>query len=525
MNGQSTILRRDDDAVAGDQRPSLHGLRVLFLPKNSRTPYFSGLLDGGRRTLDWETHVVGPQAHAKVWTGIVGERGGYFRVPDFNQRQAFEQDAAASSDLDIFIGECEKAAGISAGRIMLAGEREIGRGYSEPIYYWFKTPMSRKVLADNSEPTRIVRRMFAFARDTLQTAQPNLILAGEWADPLWFTFYLAARRLGIPCIVNRRSKLWSGRLFWSAGPLMYNDAARQTAERKRAENAPVSDRARQRIADFRDRPGTLGYVKQKWDFLDSRGFFGMHLDLARMWFANLRHRIGGHDRTAAKPVFQLTLEYYRRLFLNRRQAGFFRRFDEPALREMKYIYIALHKDPEQALNHQAPFWTNQLNTIALLSTALPNGYRLLAREQRNNSGRRPTAWYRNAARLPGVVLIDGFDDQFKYIRNADLVVTDNGSTGWESLLLGRPTITLADTYYDGAGIARRVGNPADLGRAILDLLQQGPVRNWERHDHALACMLDAEWEHSTPLDEKKPEDAFRLLGALAGMPPSPLTSK
>ena len=144
---------------------------------------------------------------------------------------------------------------------------------------------------------------------------------------------------------------------------------------------------------------------------------------------------------------------------------------------------------------------------------------------RGRRGRRPTAWYRNATRLPGVVLIDGFDDQFKYIRNADLVVTDNGSTGWEGLLLGRPTITLADTYYDGAGIARSVTNPADLGRAILDLLQEGPVRNWERHDHAIACMLDAEWEHSAPLDDNESEDAFRLLGALVAKSQSPLIDK
>ena len=33
---------------------------------------------------------------------------------------------------------------------------------------------------------------------------------------------------------------------------------------------------------------------------------------------------------------------------------------------MRYIYIALHKDPEQALNYQALFWANQFNTISLL---------------------------------------------------------------------------------------------------------------------------------------------------------------
>jgi hypothetical protein len=209
------------------------------------------------------------------------------------------------------------------------------------------------------------------------------------------------------------------------------------------------------------------------------------------------------------------LDYYRRIWLNWRQAKFFHRVDERTLREMRYIYIALHKDPEQALNYQAPFWSNQLNTIALLCASLPNGYRLLVREQRNNTGRRPTSWYEDVARLPGVMLIDAFDDQFKYIRNADVVVTDNGSTGWEGLLLGRRTMTLADTYYDGAGLAHRVMAPEHLAREIVALLQQEPAENRDRHDHALACMLDAEWEYSAPVDRTGTGDSFRLLGALA----------
>lgn len=516
MSEQTTALRRTDVPAQSDRMADLRNLRVLFLPKNSRTGYFSHLLRSAKETLDWETHVVGPQAHEKVFRDGTGERGRYFRTPDFVERQSWEDDAAASAEVDAFIAECERATGISAGRIILAGERELGRGYSEPIYFWFKTPMTRRVLADNTEPTRIVRRMFAFARETLNVAQPSLVVAGEWADPLWFTFSMAARRMGIPCAVNRLSKLWGGRAYWSTSVLMYNDSALSAAERKRASNAPVSERARERIGNFRKNPETVRYVKQNWDQLDSRGFVGTHRDLAAIWAASAGRRIKGKDRTASKPAFQLMLDYYRRIWLRWRQQKFLHRLDDAALQEMKYIYIALHKDPEQALNYQAPYWTNQLNTIALLCASLPNGYRLLVREQRNNTGRRPTTWYEDVARLPGVMLIDGFDDQFKYIRNADLVVTDNGSTGWEGVVLGRRTMTLADTYYDGAGLAHRVLDPEYLAREIVNLLQQEPVLNQERYDHALACMLDAEWEHSAPIDPAGTDDTFRLLGALAG---------
>ncbi len=84
---------------------------------------------------------------------------------------------------------------------------------------------------------------------------------------------------------------------------------------------------------------------------------------------------------------------------------------------------------------------------------------------------------RDMRRLPGVVLVDGFDDQFKYIRNADVIVTENGSTGWEGLVLGRPVVTLADTYYDAAGLARRVNDHDQLGAAILELARRRRRRN------------------------------------------------
>ena len=40
------------------------------------------------------------------------------------------------------------------------------------------------------------------------------------------------------------------------------------------------------------------------------------------------------------------------------------------------------------------------------------------------------------------------DNQFKYILNAKVVITDNGTSGWESILLNIPMINLCDTFYD-----------------------------------------------------------------------------
>lgn len=493
----------------------LSGMRVLFLPKNSRTGFFQSILRTARQDRGWHIQVVCPPGGERVWRQVIGPQGACIDIPNFNLTAAWERDAKAVAEIDAFITSCERASGVSVGRIILAGERDVGRGYSIPNVYWFHDRMARRVLADNTEPNRIVRRMFAFARETLAAARPDFLLAGEWADPLCFVFYLTARQMDIATVVNRKSKLWSGRCYWSADLAMYNGAAGTAVAAKKGRAAGVSQRARDRIAAFRDQPDTLGYVKSNWDMLDRRGWLGSHIEIARLLAAELRYYTGNRSGPQPKPALRLLWDIYRRMWLKFRQSRFFRSFGADELRDMRYILIALHKDPEQALNYQAFLWSNQYNTVSMLSGSLPDGYRLLVREHRNNTGRRPTQYYKDLSRLPGVVLVDGHDDQFKYIRNADLIVTDNGSTGWEGLMLGRRVITLTDTYYSAAGLAKRIHVHELLSSTALAMLQQPAVADAAEHDRALGCMLDAEWETSAPIESEGHAQALVLLNDLS----------
>lgn len=501
---------------------ALAGLRVLFLPKNSRPGFFQSFLRTARQAHGWKAHVVCvPDAEA-AWKNIVGPDGGTVALVDFNLTADWEKDAAATREIDDFIAACETASGVSSGRILLAGERELGRGFSRSVFHWFHTKTARMALADNTEPSRILRRMFAFARKTLQARKPDLLLAGEWADPICFTFYLAARQMGIRCAVNRPSKVWSGRSYWSAEPMMYNHAARALVARKRSENAPLSTRARERIAEFRAAPSTLGYVQKNWEASDRRGFFGYHIDLARLLWVELRYYLGRRSGPPPKPALPLAFDHYRRAWLKLWQAHLFRRFDEATLRDMRYLFIALHKDPEQGLNYQAPYWSYQMYTVGLLSSCLPYGYRLLVREHRNNSGRRPWRFYRQMRRLPGVQLVDGFDSQFKYIANADLIVTDNGSTGWEGLLLGRPVVTLADNFYDSIGLAHSLPDPEELATEVVRIVERTAAADPAAHDQALGWLLDAEWETTAPVDAPDDVRTRALLAEIyaGAAPPS-----
>ena len=51
-------------------------------------------------------------------------------------------------------------------------------------------------------------------------------------------------------------------------------------------------------------------------------------------------------------------------------------------------------------------------------------------------------FFKSIKKLGNVRLINPFDEQFKYIKNSDLVITDNGTWGWEALILKNLLINL-----------------------------------------------------------------------------------
>ena len=97
--------------------PAAQGLSVLFLPKHSRTDYFQSFLAAACAREGWRVEVVCSVPARRLWRGVVAIDGfanddKYHLLPDFNERQDWEDDAQRLAALDDLIGECERAAGI-----------------------------------------------------------------------------------------------------------------------------------------------------------------------------------------------------------------------------------------------------------------------------------------------------------------------------------------------------------------------------------------------------------------------------
>jgi CDP-glycerol glycerophosphotransferase (TagB/SpsB family) len=507
-------LRRHDAVSAG----FLQGQRVLaVLPLGSKDlgKYLTGLMAAGKDRFGWRVSVLSSTADTRSFAKVVAPQGEIFVQPPLLREAEWESDPHAAHDVDRAIRAAETKTGMPLGQVILAAGHSIGRAYSAPYLYFNRYPMLLRVLRDNEEPHRVARRLFRFADDMLERDKPDFLFFFHWGTPLNLLTWLAAQRRGIPCVVLRPSKIRHDHAFLTTDRLMWNTRAAEHAQAKINAKAPVSTAAQEKLRTFRNQPVMIGHISRKWSNRTNLGFLRWHKQYVRIVMTQVANRFRGQDRASVEGVFARFARYYRTVFLSWYQQRMFATFEPPVLADMKYVYFPMHKEAEMAQLLQTTVWHDQRQTIRTLASALPFGYRLLVREHRMNYGRRRSQAYRELARLPNVTLIDPFDSQFKYLQHADLVVTENGSSGWESLMLKRPTLLLAEhTFYAGSGLGTTVTDPDALHAAVLDLLSKPRVADEDAYDHALAAMIDAEFESTFLM---KPEGTGACLDRLAAL--------
>jgi hypothetical protein len=497
------------------------GRRVLAVlpPSNrDRTKSIISFLQAAKARWGIRVDVVCRNIERRGFESLAAPSGQFFFVPQLLQSQDWERDHESVAATERLMHEAEQAARLPIGRLIMGASHTVGRAYNTPVRRVRSYALVRRVLKDNSEPFRIVRRMFRFADDVLAAANPDFVFAYEYATLLNRALWLAAKRRGIPCVVIRYSKINSEHAYWSTDPLMMNTLATERAKAKREDGAAVSEAAKARLKAFREQPATVQYIVTRWWNITQRGFLRWHLQYARVVVREFINGLRGQDRALAEPPGSRLLRYYWSIITAYWQQRYRHSFDEAGLADMKYVYFPLHKDAEIALTVQATAWYDQRNTVRILASMLPFGYRLLVREHRLNHLHRTTRSYRELAQIPNVVLIDPFDSQFKYLRHADLVVTENGSSGWEGFVLGRRVIVLSRTFYDGAALGTKVEEPDRLNAAILESLAKPPVADPVAHDHALGCVIEAELETTFPLNvEGAPAALDRLAETIESL--------
>jgi Protein of unknown function (DUF354) len=132
------------------------------------------------------------------------------------------------------------------------------------------------------------------------------------------------------------------------------------------------------------------------------------------------------------------------------------RFDE-TLASRNFVFLGLHKQPEASIDVIGRYYENQYDNIVNIWRSLPDGWLFLVKEHSNAVGDRSYFFYHKLRKLRNVVLIDEKTDSFDIIRRSRAVITVSGTMAYEATLMGIPSITLGDVFFNRLPGCHKIG--------------------------------------------------------------------
>jgi hypothetical protein len=429
------------------------------------------------------SHVVHPAVSAAEWKGARTAGIRFFREAVWSGLPAADTALLASLERD----------GVPTIHNMILGDRVVSR-----------------------LPYEDARRYATFIAGRLLTLfgemRPSVVIGGF--DSLHSGLALAvSRRLGIPWRALHFSVLPPGLACFCDG---MNPAARVTmAPRPREE---LRTMARSALAEFEDRK------------LRAAAYIAPARSPVRS-FAMLPQRAGSLLRT-----------------LRRSRERDFARFTDPAprydaiaaLRSLRrlgranraldevetlatppaapFVLFALHMQPESSIDVWAPFFSNQMWVVELLSRSIPASHRLLVKIHKSDVSNHDRPALERMRMFPGVELVRPFVDSREFVEKADLVVAIQGTIGLEAALLGKPVIMLGESPVTVFPTAVRAGALAELPGLVRSQIarpraSRGQVE--EAFADYLAPFMPAGSNHwGKPKSEAELEGFARMFDAL-----------
>jgi len=183
-----------------------------------------------------------------------------------------------------------------------------------------------------------------------------------------------------------------------------------------------------------------------------------------------------------------------------------------------FVLYCLHLQPESSIDVWAPFFSNQMWVIELLSRSIPASHRLLVKIHKSDVSNHDRAALERMRALPGVELVRPFAESRDFVEKADLVVAVQGTIGLEAALLGKPVIMLGESPVAVFPTAVHAGALAELPglvRSQIALARPSREQVEEAFADYLAPFMQAGTNHwDTPKTDAELEGFARMFDVL-----------
>ena len=154
--------------------------------------------------------------------------------------------------------------------------------------------------------------------------------------------------------------------------------------------------------------------------------------------------------------------------------------------EKKFVYFALHYQPEATTYPFGNYFIDQINAIKLLSAYLPQDYYIYVKEHPDtfNVGReswvigdfsRDKNFYKELQSIENVKLVSPNMSSLDSINKAEAISTIAGAVGLESILINKPAILFGSPWYKNCEGTFEFNTHNKCKEAIKNLVDRKPI--------------------------------------------------
>lgn len=137
----------------------------------------------------------------------------------------------------------------------------------------------------------------------------------------------------------------------------------------------------------------------------------------------------------------------------------------------KYVFFALHYQPECTTSPMAGVFVHQLLMIQMLSYYLSDDVVIYVKEHPRNDLKRELDFYKDIISMKNVKFISKEESSIKLIDNAFFVATATGTAGWEAFLRRKPVVMFGYYIYQYAPRVFHIDSCRDCQRAIERIVE------------------------------------------------------
>jgi len=177
-----------------------------------------------------------------------------------------------------------------------------------------------------------------------------------------------------------------------------------------------------------------------------------------------------------RPLFSL-IKYRLLQLVNFYKIKYFFSFEDKKFISDKYVLIALHKQPDSAVDVAAASYLNQIEAIITFCRKVPIEYDIVIKDHAHALGLNSLSVYRELNKIKNVRIVNPSENLLGLIDKAELVFSIAGTASLEAAVMGKRSITAVKTFFSPV-LMRETFDPYTITtQDIRNIMEDAPPSN------------------------------------------------